>query len=819
MGFDVFINYRRADVAFGAAAVYELLAERFGKDRIFLDNQSMAPGDDYPDSLRWALESMRVLLVLIGPRWLDVDPVDGRPLIERDRDWVRWEIRRAVQRAVPIIPVLLDGAALPDSARLPADVRRFVHHQTLDVRNRHLGSDIERLSHRLTDLLPADAPRPDRLVPHQLPVDGGWLVGRAAELGRLDALRAAPHDGGPRLAVISGTAGVGKTGLAVWWAYRAAEAFPDGQLYVDLRGYGTDQPLTSAEALAKLLRALGVARPEELSGTDERAARYRTLLSERRVLVLLDNARSVAQVRPLLPGGGPCAVVVTSRHQLGGLAVHHAVEQVRLSPLSNAAAVALLQAVIGERVAAEPVAAAELATWCANLPLALRIAAERANARPMLLLSDIVTELVDESARLDVLDAGDPYSTIRTVFSWSYQGLDDRGCRAFRALGVHPGQTFDVSALAALAGMAPSEANAAVKSLTEACLVTELPAGRYAMHDLLRLYTREITDGDHVALARLFDHYLHTADRADRLLTPHRYRMPLDGDESAGAVMEDAPAARRWLDDERDNLVACCRIDIAEFDAHRWQLAFVLRGYFYLTKRLDDWLDTHTHALAACQRAGNHAAEGVTRNNLGMALVAVGRLDEAMSHYRWAEKLLVAASDQHGLSNSLANQASVLRRWGDYDAALLLQRRALAHYRRSGALRNVGITLRSMARVHVDAGHLADAVRCAGEAVDVALGLGQDLDIAQAFTVLGMAQHRAGEVTLAEIATRQAVEYGRRCGSRHEEARAAHHLGGLFAAAGRVTKARAWWDTALACYQELGSTEVDEVRRDLAALG
>lgn len=826
-GFDVFINYRTADVPFGAAATYELLAERFGNDRIFLDNQSMPPGVDYPQLLRSALESMWVLLVLIGPNWLSADPASGgRLLIERDGDWVRYEIRRALERAVPIVPILLDGTALPDPAMLPPDVRRLVHHQTAEVRHQHLGADVDQLARRLANLLPAGR-RPDiaagRLVPHQLPADSGWFVGREEQFASLDVLLRGPDEGGANVVVISGTAGVGKTGLAVRWAHHAAKSFPDGQLYVDLRGYGTKLPMSPAEALAGLLRALGVAHPEELVSTDERAARYRTLLSELRVLVLLDNAWSVAQIRPLLPGGGPSAVLATSRRQLGGLAVHHAVEHVRLSPLGPSNAMDLLRMIIGERVAAEPDAADALAAYCSNLPLALRIAAERVGARPMLRLGDLVGELADERARLDVLDSGDPYSTVRTVFSWSYQGLDDRSAMAFRALGVHPGHIFDVPAVAALTGTSRSDAHSAVKALTDAHLVTELAPGRYSLHDLLRVYTRELANGRvdecRSNLRRLFDHYLHTSDRADRLLTPHRFRIALDGDVNAGLAVDDVTAARQWLEKEQENLVAMCRVDDPVFDSRRWQLAFVLRGYFYLTKLLDGWVDTHTQALAACLRAADGRAEAMTRNNLGMALVASGRLEEAMSHYRQAKRLFDAVGDLHGASNALANQASVLRRWGYYDDALRNQRRALAHYRRSGAQRNTGITLRSMARVHVDAGQLGDGVRCAQEAVDVALGLGHDLDIAQAFNVLGMVQHRARNAALAEIATHQAIEFSRRCGSRHEEARAAHRLGTLEAESGRTDEARRWWRTALDLYRELGAAQVELVAADLAGLG
>lgn len=821
MGFDVFINYRTADAAFGAAATYELLAARLDKDQLFLDNQSLAPGAEYPRMLRAALESTHVLLVLIGPNWLSAEPTGTKLLIERDRDWVRYEIRRSLERKVPIVPVLLDGATLPDPTRLPADVRGLVHYQTVQVRHQHLAADVDRLAERLMDLLPA-ARRSDRLVPHQVPTGSGWFVGREAQLIHLDALLRPVEQGSVNVAVISGTAGVGKTGLAVRWAHRVAESFPDGQIYLDLHGYGVEPPLSPTEALASLLRSLGVDRPEVLARVDERAARYRTLLSEKRVLVLLDNARSVTQARLLLPGEGASAVLVTSRHQLGGLAVHHGVEQVRLSPLDRSDAVRLLHAVIGWRVATEPDAAEALATLCSDLPLALRIAAEQAGARPALPLAELVEELADERARLNVLDSGEPYSVVRTVFSWSYQGLDGRSATVFRALGVHPGHTFDIRTVAALTDRSDLEANAVLKVLTDAHLVTERDYGRYTMHDLLHVYTREIAnerpEERHGNMLRLFDFYLHTSEHADSVLTPHRYRVPLHGNPNSGLVIDDAVSARQWFVKEWENLIAMCRVDDPDLDSRRWQLAFVLRGYFYLSKRLDGWVDTHNHALAACLRLGDRHAEALTRNNLGMALVAGGRLEEAMSHYQQAEYLFDTEGDAHGVSNALSNQATVLRRWRSYEDALRNQQRALEHYRRSGAKRNTGITLRGMARVHVEAGQLDYAVRYAEEAVDVALGLGQDLDIAEAFNVLGMAQHHAGEATLAEIATYQAVEFSRRCGSQHEEARAAYRLGTLVAESGETADARRWLRTALNLYRELGSAEAEQVAADLARL-
>jgi tetratricopeptide (TPR) repeat protein len=816
--FDIFINYRTADARYGAAATYELLSERFGKERIFLDNQSMPPGANYPAALQDALESMRVLLVLIGPQWLAADPADGRSPIHRDDDWVRREIRYALERPVPIVPVLLDGTTLPDPGDLPDDVTRLVYHQAVEVRHLYLGEDVGRLAERLAGVVtPPVAAR--SVVPRQLLADSGHFVGREDQLERLNALLHQASAAGPAIAILSGTAGVGKTGLGVHWAHLVADEFPDGQLYVDLRGYDTERPMEPAEALARLLRALGVARPEEIVSVEERAGHFRTLLSDRRVLIILDNVRSVDQVRLLLPGGGPSAVVITSRHRLEGLAVRHAPVQLELSPLPDSEAVDLLREIVGDRVAAEPGAASKLVAQCSALPLALRIVAERAARRPSLPLSELAGELADERARLDVLDTGDPHSTVRTVFSWSYQGLTDQAATAFRAIGAHPGQSFDIATVAAMTASSQSTAAAMVRALAEAHLLAAPEHDRFAMHDLLRSYARELAaaSGERT-LRRLFDHYVHSTDRADRLLTPHRFRIAPAGDAEAGVRFADVDAARRWLATELPTLVALCQVDDVEFDEYRWQLAYLLRGYFYLTKDLDSWVETHAQALAACLRAGDRKAEALTRNNFGMALMACGRLDEAMVHYEQAERLFTMADDEHGLSNALANQASVLRRRGSYEEALRRQRQALACYRRTGAQRNAGITLRSMAWAELAAGRTGAAVRCAEEATDIAVGLGHMLDIAQAFNALGVLHHRAGDPAKAEVALHQAIEFSERCESRYELAKATRQLGRLALDTGRTVEAQGWWRTALGLYQEMGATDAAVIAEDLARL-
>jgi DNA-binding SARP family transcriptional activator len=261
---------------------------------------------------------------------------------------------------------------------------------------------------------------PAATVPAQLPADVRAFTGRSGELTALDRLLAPDGDEPPlTLALLSGTAGVGKSALAVRWAHRVRESFPDGQLYVNLRGYDAEQPVAVADALAGFLTALGVRAPEIPPGTDERAARYRSELTGRRMLVLLDNASSVEQVRPLLPGTGSCLVLITSRDSLRGMVAVHGAERVNLDLLPLPDAVGLLRKLIGVRVDREPEAAAELAAACARLPLALRIAAELAAERADVPLTELVAELGDHQVRLDLLDAGgDPRAEVRAVFSW-----------------------------------------------------------------------------------------------------------------------------------------------------------------------------------------------------------------------------------------------------------------------------------------------------------------------------------------------------------------------------------------------------------------
>ena len=353
-------------------------------------------------------------------------------------------------------------------------------------------------------------------------MDVPHFVGRARELEQLSRLLdEASGTGASLICAITGTAAVGKTVLAVHWAHQVAERFPDGQLYVNLRGNDPAQPMTAGDALARLLHALGVRRRGVPAADDGRTAQYHSLLARKRILVVLDNAGSAEQIRPLLPGPPACTTVVTSRNSLTGLVPRDGAQHLDLAPLLPRDAVTLLGALIGARVNAEPGAAAALSAECCRLPLALRVAAQLAAARAAVPLADLVDELADQKRRLDLPDVGtEPHAALRTVFSWSYWHLDADAARMFRLVGLHPRPELDRYAVAALIGTTAQQAGRLLDLLARANLIQPARQGRYDMHDLLHAYARELAyahDAENerqAALTRLFDYYLQAAATA-----------------------------------------------------------------------------------------------------------------------------------------------------------------------------------------------------------------------------------------------------------------------------------------------------------------
>lgn len=644
------------------------------------------------------------------------------------------------------------------------------------------------------------APAEVRRTPRQLPASPRAFSGRGALLDAVDRAVVEATAGTAPMVVLTGMGGVGKTALAVSWAHRAADRFPDGQLYVDLHGFGAEQPSVAGEVLGSFLRALGVDPKNLPVEAEERAALFRSRLSERRVIVLLDNACDEEQVRPLVPGAGSC-VLVTSRANLTGLVIDHGAVPLVVDVLPEAEALNLLRTLVGDRVRDEPEAAAALVRHCAGLPLALRVVAGLASYQPGVPLADLADALADERGRLDALDSGDPRTAVRTVFSWSYRRLPVDAARLFRLLGLVPGTDVGKAAVAALADLPAHQANRLLGVLFQAQVAVDAGRGRVDTHDLLRVYAAELAEqGDpeerRSAVVRLFDHYLHGAAQADLLLSPRRFRVPLDGSAQPVKGLDSREAALDWMTAEHETMAGLFQVDDPELDPRKWQLAYTMRGYFFLTKDWDTWIRTHQLALAATQRLGDLAAEASTRNNLGLALLERGDPEAAGPHYLRAQEIFERIGDLRGAGNAMGNYAWILHGREDFAGALEWATRALANYERCRARTNAGITLRGIAIFEAALGRFDDAITHLHEAMAVFVERSSPLDQVMALNSLGEVHCQAGDAVEGAEAHRSALALDQ--GSLFEQARAHRGLGRAALLAGdrgqAATEVRAAFD-------------------------
>src|SRR6266498_1656743 len=668
-------------------------------------------------------------------------------------------------------------------------------------------------------------------VPAQLPPDVHGFTGRHGELHELDRLLLEAGDKSTAVVIsaVAGTAGVGNTALAVRWAHRVRDKFPDGQLYVDLRGYGPDQPIAAAKALAQFLTSLGVAGRDIPLDVDDRAARYRSEINRRRMLVVLDNAASVEQIRPLLPGTSSCAVVVTSRDTLPGLVALHGGRRLDLGLLPLPDAITLLHKLIGERVEAEPEAAATLATQCARLPLALRVAAELATARPTTPLADLVRELADQAQRLQRLDAGgDPRAAVRVVFSWSYQYLSADAAHAFRLAGLHPGSDLDVYAAAALTNTTVDQAKRSLDVLVRAHLVHLTGPGRYGTHDLLRAYACDLAKSEgseadrRAALTRLFDYYLAVAATATDALSPaeRRQRPRVSPAGSPTPSVADPAAALAWLDAERPNLVAVCTHTAAHgWPRHTIRLATTLFRYLDTRAHFPDALSIHTDARNAASQTGDRAAEAYALANLGVVHLRQGRYEQAAEHYRGALPLFRETGDHRGEARTLTHLGLVNWRQGRYEQAAGDLRQALILYREAGRRIGEANALANLSVVYLRQGRYEQAAGDLRQALILFRETGNRDGEAEALNRIGETLHAMGQTEKARPQHAAALTLAVETGDRYQRARAHTGLADTHHAAGEHGLARQHWQHALTLYTDLGVPDADDARAHLAALG
>jgi DNA-binding SARP family transcriptional activator len=643
----------------------------------------------------------------------------------------------------------------------------------------------------------ADAP-PEPDVSHArryLPADVPDFTGRRHDLARLDRLVA---DAARPAVVVTGSAGVGKTALAVHWAYGAADRFPDGQLYLNLRGYEPGFAVPPLDALSQLLRALGVPERTIPSDLEEAAALYRSLLADRRVLVLLDNAGDAGQVRPLLPAGRGSLALVTSRQRLAGLVARDGASRLDLDVLPLDEALALLGRVAGDRIAAEPDAARELAAACARLPLALRIAAAHLADRPRLGVADHLGRLqADRLAALEV--DGDEQASVRAAFEASHRLLDDAAARLFRLLGVVPGAHVTSAAAAALAGTGTAEARRLLDRLHGACLVERPGPDRYACHDLLKLYARELAGADDdderlAALERLERWYLRSAEAVADLLYPQMVRLPASGAADPPrdpARFDDKAQALAWLDEEWANLLALVAGAADRAASAAWLLADALRGYLFLGRRLADWSAVGPAALRAAEAAGDAAGRATAHLGMGTRHYLAHHYAEAIEHLDHAAAASREAGWVAGQAAAMGNLSAVHRYLGRYQESRHCLDQTVALARRSGWIDGEANALGNLGFGYVLTGPLSTAVAYLSEAIELHRRRGHPEAAAQFVGALADAARAQGRLEEAESRLGEAMALLRSVGDRSGEGVAFNVLSHTRRQAGRPAEALA----------------------------
>jgi DNA-binding SARP family transcriptional activator/tetratricopeptide (TPR) repeat protein len=666
-------------------------------------------------------------------------------------------------------------------------------------------------------------------VPRQLPADPAGFVGREKEVQQLmSVLRAGP--GAPSAAALTGTAGVGKTTVAVHVAHAVAGDFPDGQLYVDLRGFDASPALSPHDVLGRFLAALDVPPDRIPGGLDERAALYRSALGGRRILVVLDNARDSGQVLPLLPGTGPGRAIVTSRRQLRGLAAGGA-HVVPLGLFGRGQSGRFLRSRLsGGRVDAEPAAAGGLIEVSGGLPLALSLLAARAAHSAGVPLSDIAAAVRDTGTPLDAFtDRADPRTSIRSVLSWSYASLTAGAARLFTLLAVHPSPSVPADEAAALAGLDIPAARALMDELAEANIAAGHPGGRIWRHDLLRQYSAELlatadpADRDR-AEGRLYEHVTPRAVAAASVLSPGRvlpHGLPERQPPAAPGPSTESEAAT-WFADKYEMIASLVTRapPSGRYDAHAWQLAWALEHYLDRQGLWQELLAVHEAGLEAARRSGDVPACVAMRRGTARAQTCLGQFAAAALGVRSALRALAAWPDAPpDLVSETHRQLSwILEQQGDLRGALREARRALdTHPRdsrepvRAFALNAVGY-YEALLGMHQDAlAHCTAAMRLLEH---TAHRYGQ----ADTWGSLGFVHAGRGNLPQAAHAYQRALELYRSIGSRYGEAGSAFTLGLVLTQAGHPACARHFLETALQIFGELGHDQSRAVAGALARL-
>jgi len=658
-----------------------------------------------------------------------------------------------------------------------------------------------------------------RRVPAQLPADVADFTGRAGHLQRLHGLISAaghPGNGAVTVAVVAGAPGLGKTALSIHAAHGLRPEFPDGQLYVSLLG-GSEHPVPPDEVLARFLRDLGVDGARVPADGEERAAMYRTRLAERQMLIVLDDAEDAAQVRPLLPGTGSCAVIVTSRRRLSGLAGSRLID---LDVLDDAEAAELFTRIVGaERADADPDAMRDVLGICAGLPLAIRIAGARLAARRGWTVRTLADRLADQRRRMDEFTAGD--LAVRACFQVSFDALPRMAgggvdpAHVFRMLGVWQGPSIGLRAATALLGEQEDPVADALEVLVDANLLESPGPDRYRLHDLLRAYAAERAQAEEApqaiddAVRRVLEWYLRTADASARVVAPYRARVPLEPAEPGRAPPEFATAeqALGWCEQERANIVAATR-QAASRGLHdvAWKLPVAATVCFDRHGYRTEWLTTHQIALTSVRELGDRRGEAWVLNNLGMVL-GQQHQDDAVGYFEEALAILREVGDKRDQGQAANNLAFCYLILGRHEEAVEALLDALKLQRELGRRYGEGVALCNLAEAYLELGQYQEAIACAQKALVIVREVGSLRYEGYALYNLGRAHLELGQGDEAAKLFEQSLAIHRAEGDRYGEAQVLQRIGTAHAAAGRSPEAREAWTRARVLFEALGEDE------------
>ncbi|WP_053735534.1 BTAD domain-containing putative transcriptional regulator [Nocardia sp. NRRL S-836] len=732
-----------------------------------------------------------------------------RVAAELDRN----DLALAGGRHAALLPQLRQQAELrPLDERLAAQLMQALHRTGNDAEAlRHY----ENLRHRLADELGVDPSKPVREVhrrilagepagdvPRQLPAPHPWFTGRARELAELG-------DGTVVITALGGTGGIGKTALALHWAHRNLGAFPDGQLYVNLRGFDPSAGPTPPEvALRGFLEALGEESVPD--GLDARAARFRSLVAGRRMLVVLDNARDTEQVVPLLPGPD-ATVLVTSRLRLPGLVAAHGARSVSLDVLDPADARAFLEARLGADRAA-PEVVADLVSWCGGLPLALSIIAARAAMEPDFPLTALADELRAEQDRLDALDAGEIGTNLRAVFSWSVAALSEAAARVFGLLGVVRTGDVSLAAVAALAGLGVPRTRVVLRELENAHLVQQHVPGRYRMHDLVRLYAADL--GSAEGTERLVGFYAATARAAALALEPHK---TVPEHESPYALeFTDAASAMAWFDAEHECLMAVQRR--ASHDV-AWLLGRSMNNYHLRRGRTHDDVDAWEVALSAAEALDDPVKRATAHMCLGVNHVELGQSARGHEHLDRSLELFGPTGDHTALGAAHRAVAWAAEFEGALETALEHSLKGLECFRAAGEDVREAESLNEVGWRYACLGRYAQARSYCDEAMLLHRKLNHPEGAAATLDSLAHIAHHDGRDADAVAHYREALALYRSLDNSYEEATVLAHLGDVLVAVGEHAEARASLARAAELYEAQGrAAEASDAAHRAAAL-